>query len=122
MNLRKHQRGYAVIPYLASFFTTAGAAGAAGGTAAVGAGAAGIGASAAGAALAAGATVLAAKASAPKPLSIAGNAPPSIDQAKQAQQDTDRLRLRRGVLSNIYGGGATGGGTPQVASKTLLGQ
>ena len=57
----------------------------------------------------------------PKMPSLAGNAPPTIDQAKQAQQQADRLKARRGVLANIYGG-ALGGGAPSVGVKTLLGQ
>jgi len=48
-------------------------------------------------------------------------APPTIDQAKQAQQAADRLRLRKGVLANVYGGaGATG--APSVGTAKLLGQ
>lgn len=133
----KYQRGYAVIPYLASLFTTAGGAAAAGGgAAAAGGAAAGAGAAAAGTAAAAGgisagaaaasaaatigAGVLASKVLAPKTPNMAGNAPPSIDETKQAQQTADRIRLRKGVLANIYGGGT--GGTPTIGTKALLGQ
>lgn len=126
----KYQRGYAVIPWIASFFTTAGTgtaaagAAAAGSTAAAGTAAAAGGISAGAAAASAAATaavgLLGSKLLQPKAPSIAGMAPPSIDQAKQAQQATDRLKLRRGVLANVYGGGL--GGTPSVGVKTLLGQ
>jgi hypothetical protein len=46
-------------------------------------------------------------------------APPTIDQAKQAQQTSDRLKQRRGVLANIYGGGSTA--APSVGKTTLGG-
>ncbi len=46
--------------------------------------------------------------------------PPTIDQAAQNQQITDRIRQRRGELRNIYGGGA--GAAPTVGTKTLTGQ
>lgn len=109
----KYQRGYAVIPYLASFFTagasTAGAA-ATVGTAAAGAAGAAVGTAAVGA--------LASKALAPKAPSQAGLAPPTLDQAKQAQQQNDRLLQRKGVLANIY---SPQGGTPSVGTTKLLG-
>lgn len=129
----KYQRGYAVIPWVASLFTTAGAAGAtgaaagtaaaAGGTAAAAGGAAaagaGLGAAAATAAATVGAGVLASKLLAPKAPGLQpGGAPPSIDQAKQAQQTSDRLRTRRGVLANVFSGGSN---PAAVGSKQLLG-
>lgn len=45
---------------------------------------------------------------------------PNIDDASIRQQESDRLRRRRGVLANIFGG-AGGGVAPSVATKTLLG-
>lgn len=45
---------------------------------------------------------------------------PTIDQARLAAQESDRLRRRRGVLANIFGGGR--GSQPTVNVKTLLGQ
>lgn len=46
--------------------------------------------------------------------------PPTQDvAANAAQQQQDILRKRRGVLSNIYAGGAAG--APDVASKSQLG-
>jgi hypothetical protein len=44
---------------------------------------------------------------------------PTIDDAAVNQQMSDRIRLRRGVLQNIYGGAT--GGTPSVGTKQLLG-
>lgn len=46
-------------------------------------------------------------------------AAPTIDDAVRSRQDQDRLRRRRGVLANIYGG--AGGGKPTVGTATLLG-
>jgi hypothetical protein len=46
--------------------------------------------------------------------------PPTTDEAAQNQQVTDRIKRRRGVLANLYGGGATSG-APSTAVKTLLG-
>lgn len=46
--------------------------------------------------------------------------PANIDDAATRQQESDRLRRRRGVLANIYGGAS--GGQPTVATKQLLGQ
>lgn len=51
----------------------------------------------------------------PKPPGI-----PTLDTAAQNQQVTDRIRMRRGVLQNLYGG-TSSAGTPAVATKTLLG-
>lgn len=45
---------------------------------------------------------------------------PTVDTAQQGQQIADRIRMRRGVLQNIYGGGS-GGSAPAVATKQLLG-
>lgn len=131
---RRYQRGYAAIPYVISLFSTVGAGGAAAGAGA-GAAAAGAGAAAAGAGVAAGTGIglgtaagIAAATTAvglgvgaltkPKTPSTAGMAPPTIDQARQAQQVTDRLKQRTGVLANIYGG--SGSGTaPSVGRATL---
>lgn len=44
---------------------------------------------------------------------------PTIDDAVKSRQDQDRLRRRRGVLANIYGG--AGASAPSVGVKTLLG-
>jgi hypothetical protein len=48
-------------------------------------------------------------------------AEPNIDEAAKNRGEVDRIRRRRGVLSNIFGG-ATSTGSPGVATKTLLGQ
>jgi hypothetical protein len=45
--------------------------------------------------------------------------PPSIDDAQKNRQEQDRLRRRKGVLANIYGG--AGSAAPSVGQKTLLG-
>jgi len=47
--------------------------------------------------------------------------PPTIDEANKNRDITDRLRRRRGVLANIFGG-ATASSAPAVGTKTLLGQ
>lgn len=130
----KYQRGYAVIPWVASLFTTAGAAGATGAAAGGAAAAAGTTAAVAGGAAATGAglgtalataaatgvaAVGASKLLAPKTPGLQpGGAPPSIDQAKQSQQTSDRLRTRRGVLANVFSGGSN---PAAVGSKQLLG-
>jgi len=44
---------------------------------------------------------------------------PSIDDARRGQMESDRIRRRRGVLANIYGGSQ--GSNPLVGTKTLLG-
>lgn len=44
---------------------------------------------------------------------------PTYDTAAANQQVSDRLRMRKGVLANIYGGAS--GGSPNTATKTLLG-
>ena len=54
------------------------------------------------------------KAQIPKPPGIQ-----TLDTAAQNQQVTDRIRMRRGVLSTIYGGASNS--APAVATKTLLG-
>ncbi len=46
--------------------------------------------------------------------------PPTIDMAAQNQAAVDRIRMRRGVLSNIYGGASNA--TPSVGTKSLMGQ
>jgi len=127
---RHHQRGYAVIPYLASFFSagaTTGAAATAGAAAGTSAAAVAGGASAAGlgaAAAAGGAayTGLAAYGASkligqPKAPVIPGV--PTIDQAAQQRQTQDRILARRGVLANIYSSGT--GGAPVVGRARLLG-
>src|SRR6266404_7943279 len=135
--LKRHQRGYAAIPYIVSFFTASGTAGA---TAAAGSAAATTGAAAAGTAVAAGGASAAGLAAAgaagaaaytglaaygaskligqPKAPVIPGV--PTIDQAAQQRQTQDRLLARRGVLANIYGGNRTGG-APTVGTARLLG-
>lgn len=44
---------------------------------------------------------------------------PTIDDAVKSRQDQERLRRRRGVLANIYGGAS--GGRPTVGTASLLG-
>jgi hypothetical protein len=44
---------------------------------------------------------------------------PTIDQAKQYQQETDRIRRRRGVFANIFGGSS--GSAASVGTRALLG-
>jgi hypothetical protein len=44
---------------------------------------------------------------------------PTIDTAAQQTAEGDRLRRRRGVLANIFGG--MSGGTPTVGKQTLGG-
>lgn len=46
--------------------------------------------------------------------------PITLDQAALAQQESDRLTRRKGVLANIYGGASNA--QPTVGTKTLLGQ
>jgi len=111
-------------------FTTAGAGGAAAGAGAAAGGAAAGGAAAAGgisagaaAAAAVGSTVAglaASKLLAPKGPSMAGMAPPTIDQAKQTDQIQQRIQQRKGVLANIYGGSSRTS-APSVARTSLLG-
>lgn len=118
---RHHQRGYAAIPYIASFFTASGTGAAA--TAAVAGGASATGLAAAGAAGGALYTGLAAYGASkligqPKQPTIPGV--PTIDQAAQQRQTQDRILARRGVLANIYGGARTGG-APTVGTARLLG-
>lgn len=43
------------------------------------------------------------------------------DAANQAQSLTDQMRMRRGLMANIYAGGATGAGSQPVTGKTALG-
>jgi hypothetical protein len=45
---------------------------------------------------------------------------PTFDAAAQNQQVADRIKRRRGVLANLYGGKATTS-SPLVATKQLLG-
>lgn len=44
---------------------------------------------------------------------------PNLDDAQREQVEVDRLRRRRGVLGNIYGGANVS--APSVGTKTLLG-
>ena len=128
--LKRHQRGYAVIPYLASFFSagaTTGAAataGAAAGTSAAavagGASAAGLGvAAAAGGAAYTGLAAYGASKLIGQPKVPGAPAIPTIDQAAQQRQTQDRILARRGVLANIYSSGT--GGAPVVGRARLLG-
>jgi hypothetical protein len=48
-------------------------------------------------------------------------AEPTIDDAAANRSEIDRIRRRRGVLSNIFGG-ASSSGSPSVAVKRLLGE
>jgi hypothetical protein len=52
-------------------------------------------------------------------------APPQVpnpnDAANAAQSLTDSMRMRRGLLSNLYAGSQTGPGSQPVAGKTTLG-
>ncbi|MES1993151.1 MAG: hypothetical protein V4457_05995 [Pseudomonadota bacterium] len=45
---------------------------------------------------------------------------PQTDQAAQNLQQLDRIRARKGVLANLYGG-ANGGAAPTTGQKQLLG-
>lgn len=44
---------------------------------------------------------------------------PTIDEAKQFQQETDRIRRRRGVFANMFGGSSAG--SPAVGTRVLMG-
>lgn len=44
---------------------------------------------------------------------------PTVDEARLAQIETDRIRRRRGSLANVFGGADTT--QPSVATKKLLG-
>lgn len=133
---RHHQRGYAAIPYIVSFFTASGTAGATAAAGSTAAAAGGAGAAAAGTAAAAGSAGLAAAGAAgaaaytglaaygaskligqPKQPTIPGV--PTIDQAAQQRQAQDRILARRGVLANIYSAGRSG--PPVVGQAKLLG-
>jgi len=47
---------------------------------------------------------------------LSGLTPPTVNTARRRQDEFDRLRRRRGVLSNIFGGQSPGvmGGTRQL--------
>jgi len=62
---------------------------------------------------------LAPKAPKPQPV-VLPDPPPTIDQASQAAEDSNRLRRRKGRNAYIFGG-AQPGPTP-VGQKTLTGQ
>ena len=46
--------------------------------------------------------------------------PPTVDTAAQNRAAIDRIRMRRGVLANIYGGASNS--SPSVGTKSLMGQ
>lgn len=46
---------------------------------------------------------------------------PQIDQAQANLSQLDRIRARKGVLANLYGGTAPGAATPATTGKQLLG-
>lgn len=48
--------------------------------------------------------------------------PPTIDDAAKMRDGVDRIRRRRGVLANIFGGNSAAPSTPSVGVKTLTGQ
>ena len=43
---------------------------------------------------------------------------PTIDDAKIQQQESDRIRKRRGVLANVFAGNSA---APSVGTKSLMG-
>jgi hypothetical protein len=43
------------------------------------------------------------------------------DAMNAAQSQTDAMRMRRGLLANIYAGGMTGSNSAPVSGKTQLG-
>jgi hypothetical protein len=51
----------------------------------------------------------------------APSVPNPNDAANQAQNLTDQMRMRRGLMANIYAGGATGAQSQPVVGKTALG-
>lgn len=58
---------------------------------------------------------------APKPPPTPPGPPNPNDAANAAQAQTDSMRMRRGLMANIYAGGQTGAGSAPVAGKTQLG-
>ena len=48
-------------------------------------------------------------------------ATPTVDTAKQQFQTADRIKQRRGMFANLFGG-ALAGSAPQTAAKQLLGK
>jgi hypothetical protein len=52
---------------------------------------------------------------------ITAPAEPSVDEAIKNRGEMDRIKRRRGVLANIFGG-ASSSGSPTVAVKRLLGE
>lgn len=62
---------------------------------------------------------LAKKALAKKPAKVQTPAAPTLDEAGQRELEADRIRRRRGVLANIFGGGSGAG--PTVSKSTLGG-
>ena len=57
-----------------------------------------------------------------KPATPAETTPqaPTLDDAAKNRDQFDRIRKRRGVLANVFGG-ATASSTPSVGIKQLLG-
>lgn len=54
-----------------------------------------------------------------KDMAKQNRAPPTIDDAAMQERERDRLRKRRGLLANIYGGASNS--QPTVAKKQLTG-
>ena len=48
-------------------------------------------------------------------------APPTLDEAAKNRDELDRIKKRRGVLANIFGGAAANAASPVVGVKTLGG-
>jgi hypothetical protein len=57
----------------------------------------------------------------PKAPPAAPGVPNPNDAANQAQSLTDQMRMRRGLMANIYAGGNTGPASAPVTGKTALG-
>jgi hypothetical protein len=49
-------------------------------------------------------------------------AEPTIDDAAKNQGEVDRIKRRRGVLANVFGGARAAAASPTVAVKKLLGE
>lgn len=47
--------------------------------------------------------------------------PPTVDEAARNTEMLDRVRRRKGVLANIFGGSNPDAASPAVGTKTLLG-
>lgn len=46
---------------------------------------------------------------------------PQVDQAQQNLSQLDRIKARKGVLANLYGGNSPGAASPTTGGKQLLG-